>query len=268
MSHHPEKDPLDKILNTVVVSFIILSVIMLAGLLYLATNTNHMKDIKLDEQKLQTAAEEAALKGAISAINEYYTGYDSPYKKSIEKSLKTQTIGRVDLPDIIGMINDRLSQEIDQIANQAVVNTFVPMIKDMFTKQPAKMYFSDMLKEFIKVNYVKYFDNKECTFDYNDEYGWITVKIEVGGHVSQFTFHKVRDKEDTYQILSLPRDPSPYGNKMSIEIEGMKIDMPFSKSILQDDFTKFIAGLVMARTEITIDCEDFYDELFEDECHC
>lgn len=51
---------------------------------------NIIKLPELDAERLNEAAKEAAMKGALECINEYYTGYKSPFKKAITEELEKQ----------------------------------------------------------------------------------------------------------------------------------------------------------------------------------
>jgi hypothetical protein len=50
---------------------------------------------------------------------------------------------------------------------------------------------------------------------------------------------------------------------MKISLDGATLEMPFIQHILQDSFISYIAKLVMFKSIITIDCEDFDEEMFE-----
>ena len=47
-----------------------------------------MKEIKLDEKRLQEMAAQYAMQGAEKAIKDFYTGYDSPFMNAIQRELK------------------------------------------------------------------------------------------------------------------------------------------------------------------------------------
>lgn len=117
---------------------------------------------QLDLTILQHSANEAAMQGAISAINEFYTGWNSPYKKAIEADLESKSIDPMfSLPDILGVINEKLQQEIDSIANAAVAKSFVPLVKQITMRAEPEIMLSDIMKKFI--NCTDYSDRRTGT---------------------------------------------------------------------------------------------------------
>ena len=75
----------------------------------------------LNMDVLKEAANKWAMNGALKSIEEYYSGYNSPFRKTIEEELKKTEVGHgIQLPDIIALINDSLSKEIDLLANTAI----------------------------------------------------------------------------------------------------------------------------------------------------
>lgn len=84
---------------------------------------NKIVEPMLDMNEIQKKANEFALKGAIECIKDYYTGYNSPFKKAIEEHLdKSRTSFCFTMPEIMGVINESLSSQIDIIANEAIDN--------------------------------------------------------------------------------------------------------------------------------------------------
>src|SRR6476661_4245160 len=100
----------------------------------------------INTEVLQQKANEYAMKGAEEALKGFYTSYNSPYKKAIEENLKNKGLDHsFNIPDIVGVLNDKFSQEIDLIANTAIAKSFVPMIKQILTREDAEVKFSDIL---------------------------------------------------------------------------------------------------------------------------
>jgi hypothetical protein len=57
--------------------------------------------------------------------------------------------------------------------------------------------------------------------------------------------------------------------KMKISIDGASVEIPFTKGVIEDEFTSYIATLVIANSKITFDVDEFSEDMFpEDECHC
>lgn len=243
----------------------------------------------LDTEKLQQKANEYAQKGAEEALKDFYTGYNSPYKKAMEENLINKGFDNtIEIPDIIGILNESISKEIDLIANNAVAKTFIPRVKNFLTRAEAELNLSDILKKFI--NYTD-FDREENDFsDYSMEVrkddGSFLYLIVSGPKVSfEIHFYLKSNKGETpkvYEIYTLPyiqeeSSTSRYSSrsfserKMKISVDGgTTLEIPFTPGILEDDFMSYIAKLIIANTRITFDVTEFDEDMFpEDEgCHC
>lgn len=237
---------------------------------------------ELDLNVLQAKANEYAMKGALKSIEEYYSGYDSPFRKAIEDELKTKELGYgINLPDIIGILNTSLSKEIDNIANAAIAQTYIPHINKFLTRAKPEMMFSEVLKEFIATEYDIKISDCEIYVDEHKEYKWLNVEMQLGDKEYKFTLHtdhsqKKDDLIKKYQFLGLP-DESTFTTKMfgggkrvmTLKMDGAILELPFMADILKDKVTSFIATLIIAKTKITIDTREFSEDMFpEDKCHC
>lgn len=232
----------------------------------------------LDTEVLKEKAQAAAMKGAEEAIKEYYTGYKSPFIKAITEELENQKPGLfLQLPDIIGLINDSLSKRIDEIANAAVAQSFVPMVNKILTRAEKDVKFSDILQQFVDLfeDDKKHPDAFECTVRENTGYGWLDVSICCDGSEYNLTLHKDRveaGQAQTYSLLSLPRGNGYKDSsldKMTLHVEGAKLELPFIRDILSNDFMAYCARLIMCESNLHIDTREFQDWMFpEDGCHC
>lgn len=246
----------------------------------------------LDIDFLQKKANEYALKGAEEAIKNFYTGYSSPYVKAIEENLKNKAVdNNFDLPDVLALINDKLSQEIDLIANNAVAKTYIPLVKKILTRENSEIKFSDILKEFIKkTNFDPDEDHildytVECVDRYNLSSSLRTTfpTYQISNGTDGYELHLYDSKnnsgEGTLTLISIPYTlnenskyyrTSNFNNKTTITLEGGgKIEMPFVSGILEDEFLSFCARLVIGNNNIIMDCTDFDEDMFpEKECHC
>lgn len=231
----------------------------------------------LDNAVLQEKANEFAMKGATETLKEFYSGYNSPYRKAIDEQLNSVRFGScIELPDIIALINDSLSKEIDLIANTAVSKSFVPMVQQFLVREEKEINFSDFLKEFVKCVEANY--PEECFLELkeNTEHGWYNIVISAKDKTYSLTLHceystrKSPKKDRKYSFLSLPYDKSNHHPTMKLSVDGVSLEMPFVKDVLQDNFVSYVARLVIAKTFITLDCDDFDDSMFpeDSDCHC
>lgn len=235
----------------------------------------------LDIEVLKNKAQESAMKGAIKEIEDYYNSYNSPYKDAIKEELKKQkTKWSISLPDILATINDKLTEEIDLIANKAVSKSFVPMVQKFLTREEKEINFSYILEEFIstmKDNLPYGEELDEYSFEVevkkHDRHDWLCVEIMSEKQNYSMTLHTSgtpkEGEKQKYQILSLPHTDSSSNQTMTLKINGVSLEMPFTKDVLKDGFTSFIAKLIIADSDITMDCTDFNEDMFpRDECYC
>jgi hypothetical protein len=236
-----------------------------------------MKDLVpvIDTEVLQEKVNQAAMKGALSTIEDFYTGYNSPFKKAIKEDLESKEIRHsFELPDIIATINDSLTTEIDRIANTAVSKSFVPLVQRFLTRTEDEIKFSDILKEFIESNSNSDRDYFDVSVKRHEKYSWLDVNISCEDKTYKLTLHTdyKSEKEGNvkYIFLSLPYTDNGRNQTMKLSIEnGVTLELPFTKDILKDNFTSYIARLVMSGSLIIMDVEYFEDWMFpENGCRC
>lgn len=228
----------------------------------------------LDTEKLQEMANEYAMKGAIKSIEEYYSGYNSPFRKAIDENLAEKgTSIFLELPDVLALINQGLSTEIDKIVNTSIAKTFIPKVTSLLTRAEKEINFSDILKAFIEETDAENPDDCDIEFNSDNAHGWLNIKLTHQRTSYHFTLHlhdkSKNESQKKYWIGSLPYSDGRNDYKMSVIIdEGRKIEMPFTKDILSDKFVSFIARIVLAHSLITIDADYFSEDMFPERCHC
>ena len=229
----------------------------------------------LDTEKLQQKANEYAMQGAIKTIEEYYSGYNSPFRKIIEEELKKTQLGHgsIELPNILALINDSLSKEIDAIANTAIAKSFVPMVSKFLTRENSEIKFSEILTELIEITDSKNTDDCQIEVKKDAGYDWLKVTFYHGDKEYEMTFHTDYNSREEqikkYQILSLPYDHSNHKQTMKLSIDNSTLELPFTSDILKDGVVSYIARLIIANSKITMDRTDFDDDMFpQDDCHC
>ena len=246
-----------------------------------------MKEIKLDEQKLQEMAQQYAMQGAEKAIKDFYTGYDSPFMNAIQRELKEKMETNLffELSQMTAAINKAMNDKVSEMANTVVANTFLPMLNRMFsqekktvvTTQDLYEHFGDALKE-----------------ELYDEFDPELMELEVKNHdgiISDFQDLRFRYDCDTkfelslmsnddpktdehgntlYKITSLPScsqyysDHNPRERQMRIRLkEGATLEMPFTPDVLRDEFMRYVAGLLLCNTLVTV--KSYHEYHLEDE---
>lgn len=228
----------------------------------------------IDTEAIRVKANEFALKGAIKEVEEYYTGYNSPFRKAISEELAKQEIGGIiALPNVIAAINDGLAAQAALIVNQAIAQSFMPKVARLLTRVDKEIKFSDLLKEFIEVSGC--YDPKIEDFEVSVEvsrHGWLEVDISTEDKNYKLTLHEDYQSKKAgvkkYHMLSLPVD-SESRSKMKISLEGGgSLEMPFTSDVLSDGFISYLSRLVICDSLITMDTEEFQDWMFPERCHC
>ncbi|WP_131535530.1 hypothetical protein [Pedobacter nototheniae] len=234
----------------------------------------------IDIEKLQQAANEFAMKGALKTLEDFYTGYNSPYRKAIEDNLNGKGVEsyKMELPDIIAVLNESISNEIDAIANTAIAKTFVPLVSKFLTRQEKEIKMSDILKQFVETAATYKGpdrDDYNLQLNFNSQYKWYEMEITDGIRAYTATLHCVYATRDLplnqrkYQFLSLPNDGNAYKHSMKLSCDGCTLELPFVKDVLKDEFQSYIAGLLIASSEISLDIEYFEEWILPDHgCHC
>lgn len=236
-----------------------------------------MKDLipTIDPEVLQEKVNQAAMKGALSTIEEFYSGYNSPFKKAIKEDLESKEIRHTfELPDIIATINDSLTTEIDRIANIAISKSFVPLVKRFLTRTDDEIKFSDILKQFIESFPNSDRDYFDVSIKRHEKYSWLSITVSSEDKRYDLTLHtdykSEKDGNVKYIFLGLPYNDNSRNQTMKLTVgDNVTLELPFTKDILKDEFMSYIARLVMSGSLITMDVEDFEDWMFpEDGCSC
>lgn len=230
----------------------------------------------IDTEALQKKANEYAMKGAEESLKEFYTGWNSPYRKKIDEELKKHEIGTgIELPDIVALINEKLEKEVNTIANKALAKTFIPQVKRFLTRADAEIKFSDILKEYIEVHEDLDRDSCEVSIKEDSKWGWLDVHIESDKAEYSFTLHvnheSEKEKTKKYKLLGLPREvtvKNTYKDTMKLTVDGATLELPFRRDILEDRFVSYLASIVICSSLIIMDCDNFHEDMFPEKCHC
>ena len=234
----------------------------------------------IDMSKVQELANQYAMEGMRQALSEFYTGYNSPFKKAVVEHFNDQVPSyQLDLPGVMAMLNEALSSLCDKIVNQAIATTYIPLVKDLLTRSKDEVKVSEIVKKFIDV-YAESDewdgDNFKVSLEKDDRFDWYNLKLEsVEDEVKlQITLHTADrlHEIDRYQILSMPIEESyvyKFGRmKCTVTSEdgtNATLEMPYGHGILCNGFLRYIAKIVMFNTRIVLDQLDFYDIIYPGE---
>lgn len=90
----------------------------------------------IDMEAVQKVANEAATKAVIKEVEEYYNGWNSPYRKQIQEWLKQNAPSvRFELPEFGAAVIQSVKAEVDRIAQQVSASNFMQVIRNGITHQ-------------------------------------------------------------------------------------------------------------------------------------
>jgi hypothetical protein len=237
-----------------------------------------LKDIYPNMDEVIEYATQKAKEGALDAIKNFYTGYNSPYKKAIEQSLEVPEIAtQIDVPDVVALINEKLSAEFDEIANAAVAHTYLPLLKKVLVKSEPIVKFSKILQDFIDVAVYDDADIDEYNVDFcfDSDGSFCTVEITNNTrtyHIRLFdsNFWNKEKKGTAYTLCGLPEKA---GDSLSFDSptmklgneEGIVLTLPFRRDVLRDPFIALSATYMVCKSTIVLDTQTFDEDMFGDD---
>jgi hypothetical protein len=111
-------------------------------------------NIEIDQDLLNEKAKEFAAKALIKELEDYYTNYDSPFRKAIKEKLKEQKIScHFELPDILTELNTAMNKEHSSIVEKFLDLSFVSDLKSSLELQPKKLTFSEFLRNVLELDH-------------------------------------------------------------------------------------------------------------------
>jgi hypothetical protein len=251
-----------------------------------------MSDIKmpvLDPAHLAEIAQKAAVKAAESEINDFYNGYSSPFKKAVREHLEKNIPSiHFDVVDIVKAINIGAQEQINMIAQESIARTYLPMLKKMLTRTDETVKFSDLLKEFIDHSDFDVEDDDPDMYEVEIYQTWPespslseyqTIKISNGELTYEFNEKMVNEEakdgtKSKFLILkSLPKSVSPERfstvvRDIKLDVDGTELKIPFEPHALNDAFVNHCAALVISKSKIVMDVDNFNEDLFPERGHC
>lgn len=233
-----------------------------------------LNNIKPDNKKILEVAKAAAEKAYLKEIEDYYTSWDSPFRKKIKTELdKIEFHWSLDLPNFLNKINEALKSEIDKIANNAIANTYIPLLSEATVGLDKNMNFSELLKLIIKELEpdTDEFDSYYVSVNKNDRHGWLNCDLTTDQNTYSFTLHTVLNNKNKYQLLSFPYSSNTdfTNKKMALIKDDVKIEMPYYSNISSDKVLMIFFKMMLSNTHITMDCDGFNEEMLPREtCHC
>lgn len=226
----------------------------------------------LDYKALQDKVNQYAQEGAEKAIKEYYTAFNSPYYKGIEKALKQEGELGIKLPSIVALLNKAISEQYDQIVNTAVAHSYLPLITKFLVGVEKEMKFSDFLKKIIEETECTNSSEYSITVEKHHIYDSFHCVLIIENRDYEFSIYPETDvvagkrviNDNKCHIFTMPYDRENYKEEMTLEKGGVSLKMPFTKNILADPIMMLLANLVICKTNLIMDCKEFQSDFFTD----
>lgn len=224
----------------------------------------------LDVVKLQEVANEAAMHAATKEIEDYYNGYNSPFRKQVQEYLKQNVPSpKIEIPNIVEEVQKSLVGEVEKIAKELSIKNCIGALRKGITHLP--------LEDDGSIKLSRVFDEMEKEIDIkNGE--WIEAEVKEDGFATakwlkviltikkedceekrlEFTLYD-NDFDDehpnTKKVLSMPYHIDRWQNaKIKIKDgEGLEIEMPMFHGLADNPILLTIAKLVMYRTPVVVD---------------
>lgn len=169
----------------------------------------------------------------------------------------------VAIPHIMGLINEGLKAEVDRIANNAIAQSYLPMVTELLAGIQKELKLSEILqklKEGVRYTYdgcINVFIEKDS------QHSWYNMKVEMDKACYSITLHEKHDKKGKYQILGMPYKKGSSRTMRLYYDEHKCLELPMEMNVLHDEVALLCAKLLIANTEITIDVEG--EHYFDDE---
>jgi len=223
-------------------------------------------NVTIDEQKVQTAANEAAERGYLKAVKDYFEDYGSPFQKQVKEELsKIKFNYPMYLPDFMSQLNTAMKAEIDRVVNVAIAQSYIPKITSCFINMPKLTKLSEIIRELV-------IDEKPDTQEY-DKYslyidernGYKRLYITCMSGTFDLTLFTdkygadINDPKTLFHFISMP-DGKGTSNPIRIIKDDVTIELPATPSVLNNKFTRLVMNMLLANTLFSIDINGIDEE--------
>lgn len=223
----------------------------------------------LDKNIIQMAAQEAATKAALREIEDYYYGFDSPYRKQLREYLqKNAPSTRLELPEFSELLSKSLSAEIENIVNKKCVESFAQEIRRAFSHLKEESDGTILLTTLAEdmMTYIDFDDPEhDNSFELevrNGSYIYLKdvyVTINEDDVEKKYKFTLMSNGSDgTYSVLSMPytyddNDLYTANKKITLKTEKCTVSFPMFSGVSNDHTLLVLARCIMFDAHIRID---------------
>lgn len=226
----------------------------------------------LDKDIIQKAAQEAATKAALREIEDYYCGFDSPYRKQLREYLqKNAPSARLELPKFTELLSKSLSAEIENIVNKKCVESFAQEIRKAFSHLKEESDGTILLTTLAEdmMTYIDFDDslyNNSFELEVRDGRSsylkdvYVTINEDDVEKKYKFTLMS-NGSDGTYRVLSMPytyddNDLYTANKKITLKTEKCTVSFPMFSGVSNDHTLLVLARCIMFDAHIRID-QDF-----------
>lgn len=223
----------------------------------------------LDKNIIQKAAQEAATRAALHEIEDYYCGFDSPYRKQLREYLhKNAPSTRLELPEFSEMFSKSLSAEIENIVNKKCVESFAQEIRRAFSHLKEESDGTILLSTLAE-DMMTYIDFDDPEYDNSFELEvrdgsfnklkdvYVTISEDDVEKIYKFTLMP-NSSDGTYRVLSMPytsddNDLYTANKKITLKTEKCTVSFPMFSGVSNDHTLLVLARCIMFDAHIRID---------------
>lgn len=235
-------------------------------------------------EAIQKVANEAATKAVIEEVNNFYTGYNSPYRKQVKEWLAQNAPSlMLELPEFGELVQQSLKAEIDKIVKTISIENYARAIREDLSHQNLNEDGTLNITELCEAacDYAElddHYDDGDDSVDMeitdDNTYGRkkrVTIKIVRDGDEKEFNFSLYphdNKQEEQWQIIGMPyatREDGLYYDKVRVHTpDKLTIELPGYCGVSDNKLLMAIARCVMFRTPIRINKSWFSRSRYND----
>lgn len=236
----------------------------------------------IDMEQVQKAANEAATKAVLKEVEEYYNGYNSPFRKQVRQYLEQNVpSAHLELPQFSEMLMRSIANEVDKYVHQNILGDILKDVSRVLTRIPldedGSVKLSALFKQMKEGMDLEDYDGEEKSIslevtedpDYHWQRALLTITEGDDETKYEFTLHKMygtKESDGLFQILGMPykENQGLWARKIVVQMDGAKVEIPTFSGVLDSPILLTLARCIMFKTPIRIDRRDMYESNMDD----
>jgi hypothetical protein len=249
---------------------------------YIANEVVVLNAPKIDQGAVDKKVNELAMKAIGEELSDYF-GYRGPFRKGFKEYLDgIKPSHEFQIPDLVGLINDKIAQELSLQVDRAMAETYIPLLTECFVGVPKEFDFRLILEKFLDESKS---DDPE-SFEVDFEVTRKTGKSSWGSLLSEIRRYTISDDKTTFEIdleedQSYGRDENgvwdwrtngkwkikvdmrEYSDEKSYEVQigTAQVKFPATRILLQDWGNRFRLAMLIADSRVTLKETEFSTDL-------